>query len=245
MNELADLMKLDRRQIASVYREYSLGSRAEEIAESQGHDDPRRVEEMISGLRILFGRQALPKKSGGRQTAVNEASHWLNAEVELSDELQDHLNRILVLAKRTNLRAKGYESPPPVLERSGPRKRRPNGADGRMAGVYVITRQEYFDQAQDSSKMMMKIGYSDTVWERIDSARTWFPDPLVTLRVFLADDPKPIEARFHIVLDALGLNIKANGGVEWFEASLDLIDAIADSLGLRDCSKDTEPVDIP
>jgi len=243
MNELADFFKLDRRQIAEVYREYRLGSKAEEIAEARGHDDPRKVEDFLGALRILFGRQVLPKKGGGRQIAVNEAFHWLNSDAELSEELQDHLNHILILAKRTNMRTRDYQAPDPVKHREGPRKRRPNGADGRQAGVYVITRQAYVDEREGQENVLLKIGYSDSVWERIDSARTWFPEPLVILRVFLVDDPKPMEMKFHVVLDALQQQYQAGGGIEWFDTSLELIDAIAASQGLRDCSKDIEPVE--
>lgn len=241
MDELADLLKLSRRSIAEIYREYRLGSTASEIAESRGHPDPRRVEENLSALRILFGRQSLPKKGEGRQLAINESSHWLDSDVALSEELQDHLNKILILAKRTNIRTKDYSVPEPALRREGPGKRRPNGADGRQAGVYVITRQAFFDEGKDRPSMLLKVGYSDSVWERIDSAQTWFPDSVVILRVFPADEPKPIEMKFQIVLDALGLNVRENGGTEWFDTSLELIDSIASALNLKDCSKDSAP----
>lgn len=243
MDELADLLKLSRRSVAEIYREYRLGSTSSEMAEARGHDDPRKVEETLAALRILFGRQPLPKKGDGRQLAINEAAHWLNADVELSEELQEHLNKILVLAKRTNLRTKEYEPPEPVINREGPRKRRPNGADGRQAGVYVITRKAYFDERVGQPKMLLKIGYSDSVWERIASAQTWDPEPLEILRVFLVENPKPVELKFHVILDALEQQYQAGGGVEWFDTSLDLIDAIADSLSLRDCSKDESPVE--
>lgn len=241
MDELADLLKLSRRNIAEVYREYRLGSTSSEIAEARGNPDPRKAEEMLSALRILFGRQSLPKRGEGRQLAINESSHWLNSDVMLSDELQDHLNKILVLAKRTNLRVTNYDAPEPILNREGPRKRRPDGADGRQAGVYVITSQAYIDEGNIDGSLMFKVGYSDSVWERIDSSRAWFYDEVVILRVFPVENPKPVELKFHIVLDALGLNVSENGGTEWFKASLELVDSIAAALNLRDCSKDSAP----
>lgn len=242
MDELADLLKLSRRNIAEIYREYRLGSQASEIAEARGHDDPRKIEDTLAALRILFGRQPLPKKGDGRQLAINESAHWLNSDVALSEELHEHLNKILIVAKRTNLRTKEYEPPSPVSHREGPRKRRPNGADGRQAGVYVITRKAYLQERIGQPKMLIKIGYSDSVWERIDSAQTWDPEPLEILRVFLVENPKPVEMKFHIILDALNQQYQAGGGIEWFDTSMELIDSIAATLGLRDCSKDETPV---
>lgn len=243
MDELADLLKLSRRSIAEIYREYRLGSTVGEISEARGHSDPRRVEESLAALRILFGRQALPKKGDGRQTAINESLYWLESDVALSEELHEHLNRVLVLAKRSNQRTQSYIPPEPVLEREGPRKRRPNGAEGRQAGIYIITRKAYFDEREGQPTMLLKIGYSDSVWERIASAQTWFPEPLVILRVFLSENPRPVEMKFHVVLDALEQQYQAGGGVEWFDTSLELIDSIAESLGLRDCSKDETPLE--
>lgn len=242
MDELADLLKLSRRKLADIYREYRLGSNASEIAHARGLDDPRAIEETLSALRILFGRQSLPKRAGGRQQALNEAEYWLNSEIELSDELYEHFYRLLVLGKRTNQRQLSYEAPTPPKERAITRKRRKDGADGRQAGIYVITRKDYLDNPDEQGRILLKIGYSHSVWERIDSAQTWFPEPLEILRVYLHEDPQPIEKRFHIALDAFDLGVKEGGGIEWFNASLELIDSLANAVNLRDCSKDASPI---
>jgi len=242
--ELGELLKLSRRKLAEIYREYSHGMTAEEIAESRGYPDPRRVLDYLSALRILFGRQPLPKRGEGRQIVIAEADHWLNADVLLSDELVQHFNKILFEAKRTNQRAAtGYVPPEPVSERVKPRRKRPNGADGRQAGIYVLTRKEFFEKASDDGRFLLKIGYSDTVWERIASAQTWDPEPLLLLRVYLVENPKEVETKFHIVLDTLNQRVEAGGGVEWFDTKMTLIDSIAESLDLRDCSRDLEATD--
>lgn len=244
LSELSDLLRTSRRRLAEVYRDHSHGLTAEEIAESKGHDDPRRILECLSALRIIFGRQALPKRGDGRQMAISEADHWLNADVILSPELQDHLNKILVLGKRTNQRNKRVYTPPePVLESIKPRKRRPNGADGRQAGIYVLTRHEFWKDFENGGPLLIKIGYSETVWERIQSAQTWDPEPVKLLRVYLVDNPKIIETKFHVVLDTLGQRHNAGGGIEWFSTNLELIDSIASTLNLRDCSGDQEGTD--
>lgn len=242
--ELSDLFRMSRRKLAEIYREYSHGLTPEEIAEMKGYADPRKVNECLSALRVLFGRQALSKRGDGRQLVLSEAEHWLKADVILSDELQSHFNKLLHTGKRTNQRISDKYSPPePVLEKIKPRKRRPNGSDGRQAGIYILTRKEFLDSHENGGPLLIKIGYSDTVWERIGNAQTWDPEPIALLRVYLVENPKEIEMKFHVVLDTLGQRHDAGGGVEWFATNLQLIDSIAATLNLRDCSVDEEGTD--
>lgn len=240
LNELTELLRHSRRQLGEIYREYSHGLSAEEIAEEKGYSDPRKIEDSMAALMILFGRKPLPKRGLGRQKALNESEHWLNSNTAISSELEDHFNSLLFKGKRTNKR-KGYE-PEPVLNRVIP-KRRPNGSDGRQAGIYVLTRREYLSDFESgrAKRLLLKIGYSDSVWERIASAQTWDPEPLALLRVYLTEEPKILETKFHVVLDTLDQQYKLGGGIEWFATDLKLIDAIADALQLRDCSQDEEP----
>lgn len=240
LNELTGLLRHSRRNLGEIYRAYSVGMKPNEIAEEKGYSDPRRVEDSMSALLILFGRKSLPKRGNGRAKALAEADYWLNSNTALSTELEEHFNSLLFQGKRSNTRK--VPTPEPVLDRVIP-KRRPNGADGRQAGIYVLTRQEYLAEynAGRSKRLVMKIGYSESVWERIQSAQTWDPEPLALLRVFLTDEPKFLETKFHVVLDTLDQQHKLGGGIEWFATSLNLIDAIAEALELRDCSKDEEP----
>lgn len=240
LNELTNLLRHSRRNLGDIYRSYSVGMKPHEISEEKGYSDPRRVDDSMAALMILFGRKQLPKRGSGRAKALSEAEYWLNSNSALSQELEDHLNAILFQGKRTNTRK--VAAPEPVLERTIPKRRR-NGADGRQAGIYVLTRQEYLADfnAGRAKRLVMKIGYSDSVWERISSAQTWDPEPLALLRVFLTDEPKILETKFHIVLDTLDQQYKLGGGIEWFATDLKLIDAIAEALSLRDCSKDEEP----
>lgn len=241
LNELTDLLRHSRRALGEIYRSYSVGMKPREIAEEKGLADPRSVEDSMAALMILFGRKTLPKRGNGRAKALSEAQHWLTSNNVLSRELEDHLSSLLFQGKRTNTRK--VAPPEPVLERSIP-KRRKNGSDGRQAGIYVLTRQEYLADFNSgrAKRLVMKIGYSDSVWERISSAQTWDPEPLALLRVFLTEEPKYLETKFHVVLDTLDQQYKLGGGIEWFATDLKLIDAIASALGLRDCSKDEEPL---
>ncbi len=240
LNELTTLLTNSRRHLGEIYRSYSHGLTAAEIAEEKGLADPRKIEDSMNALLVLFGRKPLPKRAAGRQKALSEAEHWLNSNTAISQELEEHFNKILFLGKRTNTR-KTY-APEPVIERIIP-KRRPNGADGREAGVYILTRREYLAdfEAGRSKKLLVKLGYSDSVWERISSAQTWDPEPLAILRVYLVENPKPVEVKFHVVLDTLNQQYKLGGGSEWFATELPLIDAIAKALELKDCSEDEEP----
>lgn len=235
LNEISELLKNSRRSLGDIYRYYSHGLSASEIAEEKGFSDPRKIEDSLEALRILFGRKELPKRGSGRQKALSEAESFLQSNTILSPELVEHFNRILLLGKRTNTRKTAPSEP--VFERVLP-NRRPDGADGRQAGVYLLTRQEYLIDFESgkSKKLLVKLGYSESIWERIASAQTWDPEPLVLLRVYLTENPKPIETKFHVVLDTLNQQYKIGGGSEWFATDLLLVDSIANALGLSDCS---------
>jgi len=241
LNELTALLRDSRRHLGEIYRSYSHGLSPSEIAEEKGLSDPRKIEDSMNALLVLFGRKPLPKRAAGRQKALSEAEYWLNSNTVISQELEEHFNKLLFLGKRTNTR-KHYE-PEPVLERIIP-KRRPDGSDGRQAGVYILTRREYLAdfEAGRSKKLLIKLGYSDSVWERIGSAQTWDPEPLAILRVYLVENPKPVEVKFHVILDTLDQQYKLGGGTEWFATDLSLIDSIAKALELKDCSQDEEPL---
>lgn len=242
--EISDLLRTSRRKIAEIYREHSHGLSAEEIANGRGDKDPRKVLDALSALRVIFGRDSLPKRGEGRQLAIAEAQYWVNADVLLSDELRSHFNKILYVAKRTNTRnVDSYTPPEPVLENLPIRKKRGKFADGRQPGVYILTRKSYAENPLEDGSLLVKIGYSETVWERVENAQTWDPEPIALLRVYLTERPKEIEAKFHIVLDTLNLRHDGGGGSEWFTAKLELLDAIAATLSLRDCAADLQGTD--
>ena len=242
LNEITELLRHSRRALGDIFRLYSHGLSPREIAEEKGDQNPKRVEESLAALLVLFGRKELAPRGQGRQKVLNEAEHWLNSNLTISKEVEDHLNRLLYIGKRTNQR-KTYV-PEPVLRRELA-KRRAAGFNGAQAGIYILTRADYLNDFElgKSKKLLMKIGYSASVWERITGAQTWDPEPLEILRVFLTEEPRLLETKFHVVLDTLEQNYKQGGGTEWFATDLKLIDAIGDSLGLRDCSSDTVPHD--
>ncbi len=238
LNELAELMKLKRSGLSEIYREYRLSSSAEEIASARGDSDPRRVEDSLHALRVLFGRSPLPKRGNGRQAALTEARRILESDIQMSVELSEHLTKILYKGKRTNTR-KAYEVEVPVPQEA--KKPRKNGAEGRQAGVYAIARQDAYDKAiATGSPMSVKIGYSHNVWDRLANAQTWFDCPVKILKVWLTEEPKKIETRLQIALDALELT-NEGGGTEWFLLRESMLQAIEEALELRDVAHDITP----
>lgn len=239
LKELEELLKNSRRFLSEVYREYRVGSTLEEIAEARGKR-PREIEELFSALRILFGRKALPRAGDGRQQAIYEADYFLRSDEELSPELEDHFRKILHKAEGTNLRRSGGYTPPTPPEKRVTREEL-RRREHRESAVYVLTRKSYLHLSKiTAGPLLLKIGWSDSVRERLSSAQTWDPDPIEVLRVFPCEHPHRVETKLHIVLDTLGLRYDGGGGREWFTVDLDLIDQVAASLGLKH-SPDFDP----
>lgn len=230
IKEIATLLKSSRRRLSDFYRKYDSGLSLEEIAKLEGDFDLKRVKSSLSTLRIIFGRDPLPKRGSGRQQAVYEADFWLKSDTILSDEVTAYFETILVQAERTNTRRKDIYDPPLPPTRFTLKDRPKDGDD--YSAVYVLTRKSFLRDAEGNKKVKVKIGWSHKVWDRIASAQTWDPEPLNILRVFPCINPNIVESKMHIVLDTLNLGISQGGGIEWFEASLDLIDEIADALDL-------------
>lgn len=205
------------------------------MAEQRGHEDLKRVKASLSALRVLFGREPLPRRGSGRQQAINEASSILNSDTYLSPELQEHLERILLKAEKTNARrADGYEPPLPPKRSVYQQARDAVSKNGDESGIYVLTRQSFKDLHEATGKpLLVKVGWSNNVWDRISGAQTFDPDGLIVLRIFPCRNPQTLEAKLHICLDTLGLSYDGGGGKEWFNVDLALIDSLAGALGLE------------
>lgn len=235
LKELEDLLRSSRRQLSEIYREHSSGLTVEEMAQERGHSDTKRIRDHLSALRILFGHEMLPKQGRGRQTAIYEADYWLNGDRILSDELTNHLQRILKRAGKTNLR-QDYQTPQPPPRPFVRAKQMEELLRRRDAlpAVYVVTKKSFLEVADLKGEApLVKIGWSTKVWDRLSGAQTWDPDPIEVLRVYPCANPNTVEAKIHICLDTLGLAYDNGGGKEWFQADLELIDQIAKSLGLQ------------
>lgn len=231
IRELSELLKTSRRSLSDFYRQYNSRLSIEDIARSNGHADLKKVRSQFSALQIIFGREKLPKRGGGRQQAIYEAEFWLKSNEMLSDELIEHFETILKLAEKTNTRRSDIYSPP-TPPKHFTLKDRPR--EGDFSGVYALTTQAN-QRNSDGKTIRIKIGWSHMIWDRISSAQTWDPEPLIILRVFPCINPNIVESKMHIVLDTLGLGVKEGGGIEWFDVPLELIDSVAAALQLEDC----------
>lgn len=233
LRELEELLWNSRRSLSEIYREWRVGATVQEMAEQRSHEDLKKIKDTLSALRVLFGREPLSKRGVGRQQAIYEAAFWLNSDFYLSAELQDHFENILIKGEKTNTRRNGEYEPPLPPPRSVYKQARDNSSEGDSPGIYVLTKTSFKELHEITGKpLLVKIGWSNKVWDRISGAQTWDPDPLVILRIFPCKNPNALEAKFHICLDTLGLTYDNGGGKEWFHASLSLIDEIAKSLSL-------------
>jgi hypothetical protein len=224
LQELDELMWSSRRKISSVYRYWKMGHAREEIAQELSESNLSKIDDSTSTLKILFGRKSLPTKGSGRQDAIYEADFWLKSNLHLSAELEDHFRQLLSQAGRTNLRA-NYVTPD---------YRQGRYVSHEQGGVYIVSRKSFVELHRVTQKpLVLKLGWSINVWDRLAGAQTWDPDPLEILRIFPCHNPNIVEAKFHICLDTLNLGYGTpGGGREWFSTNLSLIDNIAQSLNL-------------
>lgn len=234
LKELEEILWNSRRSLSSVYREWRVGATVQEMALQRAHEDLKKIKDSISALRVLFGRESLPRQGKGRQQAINEASYILNSDHYLSVELQDHLEKILFKAEKTNIRRnENYESPLPP-KRSVYTEARLQSAEGDESGVYIVSKTEFIEASKLSGATpLIKIGWSNSIWDRLSGLQTWEPDPIEILRIFPCANANTVEAKLHICLDTLGLGYDNGGGKEWFHVELPLIDNIAAALGLE------------
>lgn len=236
LKELETLLEGSRRDLAAVYREWRAGLTPQDMATSRGHHDLKKVKSNLASLRILFGREELPKVGKGRQGALYEAHFWLNSDEILSPELTRHFEKLLFKGEKTNTRRSDMYEPLHAPEnRSVYEQARDNTREGDVSGVYVLSRKLLVEEHKVLGKdLIVKLGWSHNVWDRLSNAQTWDHEKLEVLRVYSCKSPNFYEARFHIVLDTLGLSLKSDGGKEWFTVkNLNIIDSIAESLELE------------
>jgi hypothetical protein len=110
-----------------------------------------------------------------------------------------------------------------------------------QGGVYVYTFPHYFrfPTVEGTNRTLLKVGMtSKDASERVrQQARlTGVPEDPLLLRVYQhpTRDPRDIEKDFHLLLNAAdhSRGDTKTGGKEWFETSIDFLDAIAEVLEL-------------
>ncbi len=111
----------------------------------------------------------------------------------------------------------------------------------QLGGIYVYTFPHYwrYPTVEGTNRTLLKVGMTTrTATERVrQQARlTGLPEDPLLLRVYQhpTRDPKQLEHDFHVLLDSAGhtRSPSRTGGREWFETSIDFLDAVASVLGL-------------
>jgi hypothetical protein len=111
-----------------------------------------------------------------------------------------------------------------------------------QGGVYVYTFPHYFrfPTVEGTSRTLLKVGMTTKdASERVrQQARlTGVPEDPLLLRVYQhpTREPRDVEKDFHVLLNAADhtRGDTKTGGKEWFETSIEFLDAIAEVLGLK------------
>lgn len=114
------------------------------------------------------------------------------------------------------------------------------------SGVYVYSYPLYLTNliSPNDQRTLYKVGASAvSAGGRVkdQATKTPVPEDITLLRVFECSDAIKEERKFHRILTAAGHHHDSNhGGVEWFLTRLEMIDAIAESLGLFNTVEDTK-----
>src|SRR5690606_10519373 len=107
--------------------------------------------------------------------------------------------------------------------------------------VYVYTYPHYwrYPTVENTRRTLLKIGMTKVDAEarvREQTRQTAVPEDPVILRVYASPsrDPQDVERDFHRLLNAADHTrpTKGSSGREWFETSIEFLDAIAKVLGL-------------
>lgn len=241
--ELDKLLKKRSDFIGKIYPYYKRGIDSERIARKVGHKNSSSITVFTTTLDYLFKRKPIDYKMWKSIEQLEyRLKEWNTGNH--STELNIHFHNLIEeCAKRGDKSIFFNPSHPPQeqlskTQNSDNQNNSNNSAQAyKQPGVYVYSYPQYLlAEAFDSeNKTLLKIGASGNVDRRVErqSRQTEVPEDLVTLRVFLTEDPFKIEEYIHNILIAAGHHHKTtSGGVEWFRTNLATIDAIAKALQL-------------
>lgn len=195
-----------------------------EIAVEQGHKNAGMVKAFVLTIDILTGvREVDPKMWKSNYHAERIAKDMLTSPT-LSSSARAQLESVIAACDRVRDDDDGDNVDDDVTH---------------QPGVYIYTYPQYMrtDIISADGRTLYKVGASaEGVGARLERQRrkTEVPEDPIVVRVFASTSPFEDEKRFHSILTAAGhSHSSSSGGVEWFNTSLDLIDAIADALALN------------
>lgn len=239
MDNIRRLLLEDDKFMGQVARGMNDGKTYEMIAEEAGQTTTMMTHIFLKSIRVLTGKMQFSEvKEQSRKQAYYKARRWLKEE-SLDLQEQDHLKSIV----------SEYEGEIPPIQKLKETSERvfssvphtsQSTASSSRSGVYVYSYPLYLNNhiSPADGRTLYKVGASSlSIGERVESqsSKTPVPEDIQLLRAFECSDAIKEERKFHRILTAAGHHHESNhGGVEWFLTRLEMIDAIAESLGLFD-----------
>ncbi len=229
--EVSALLATDETWLGDIYRSYSEGKTAIQIAEefsvtpSPVYSYFRTIEALLDGTST-----APPTVASGWAGRIRG---WLKNK-PLSPELREALTR------QEQLLSEASSDPAATKAESEEAVTKSKAAEAEnVPGVYVYTLPHYVRYPFDpkTGRTLLKVGHSSTSAHFRASAQarsTELPEDPWLLRIYPAESSAEAEKKFHAFLKAADHNgVKGNRtGAEWFLTSLKFLDHIAKSLDL-------------
>lgn len=224
--------------MGSVARGLDSGLSYDKVAENAGHKTTMPTFIFLNAIKVLTGRiEYETVKKEPQKQAYYKAKKWCDRP-ELHHDEKEYLLSIIEKYERDQLNTSGHSS---SQKSTAPAYTPPPQPPQRQAsGVYVYSYSLYLNApvSPQDGRTLFKVGASHSNTQgRVESQQnsTPVPDDITLLRIFECSDAIKEEKKFHRILSAAGhLHQSNHGGKEWFLTSLELIDAIAETLGLFD-----------
>lgn len=251
MENIKSLILQDEKFMGSVARGVTDGKTHEQIAEEAGQKTTMMTHIFLKAIKVLTGKMEYGEvKQASQEQAYFKSRKWRTSSAITADE-KDHLEHIISQYENSgdtgnNARNvhKSINSDPvddkPVVNTARDTRTIQNAptTTETRSGVYVYSYPLYLENpiSPHDGRTLYKVGASSTsAGKRVQSQaeKTPVPEDIKLLRVFECSDAIKEERKFHRILTSAGHHHDSNhGGIEWFLTRVELIDAIAESLGL-------------
>lgn len=236
--EIEALLSEDPRQLGQVFRQVQQGLTApKNIVEAGAAKNTGAVSNLRQTLAALLDGTIPESATVARQAAA--AVGWF-LTADLSDPTRQYLEALRsTLVERS--RSGDAMARDAHAVQSADRELSRRAQD--LSGVYVYSFLHYLQYPNDEAtgRCWLKVGSTNRgVWQRVinQARQTSMPEDPKLLRIYhsVSLAPEDIEARFHTVLDAAGHDRSSarhsKAGVEWFSTTVEMLDALAEAMGL-------------
>lgn len=259
MRNIQTLILEDTGFIGQVARGVRDGLSYRKIATNAGHKTTMMTFVWLKTIRVLMGQLPYEELKPQMKTNVYRKAQTYSKSPSLTPDELHHLQQFITLYEQENNVAPSNTHAAPETT-SPSRQDTPQQPQNTFQaqqpilssstvttpitpsspGVYVYTYSLYLDNpiSPEDGRTLFKIGASHVdVHQRLAAQKnqTPVPDDMQTLRIFSCGDAIKEEQKFHRILTAaVHHHDNPRAGTEWFLTRLELIDAIAESLGLFD-----------